>query len=288
LASDKVIIVAGFQGVSPRTKEITTLGRGGSDLSAIALAASLGAKSCELYKDVDGMMTADPRIVPSARLIKALNFATMTELAWNGASILHPRGAHIASKYGIPFEIRTSLDFDKRGTLIQGHPQGHPQGHQGTPMESPKVTAIAHKTGMCLVECRVKAVKDKAAPLAPALGWLWQQGESPVVSSQHYDPKSGYWLVMALKNDLVDDFLTTLAETAGPVETVRRESSLATITVVGEGFQQSPETVEKAYKVLDGAPLFMETRNTAMTVCLPESALKTTLAALHRELIETH
>ena len=120
LVSGHVVIVAGFQGVSADTKEITTLGRGGSDLSAIALAASLGARSCQLYKDVDGVCSADPRVVTEAKVLSAISWDSMTVMAWSGASVLHPRGAHLAAKYNIPVEIRSSFHLDRKGTLVKG------------------------------------------------------------------------------------------------------------------------------------------------------------------------
>jgi aspartate kinase len=278
LAQGKVVIVAGFQGVSPRTKEITTLGRGGSDLSAIAIAAAMQAKKCQLYKDVQGVFTADPRVVKSARVLSELSFQAMNALAWAGASVLHPRGAHLAAKFGIPFEIRSSLELNHPGTLIQG-------SHA---MESPKIEALAHHTAMSLVETRTNAGKAPTL-MALALDWLWQQGEAPVVSMQGADGNGGVVLTQVLKTGLVDDYEQMLSEAArareAKIERLRRQDGLATISIVGQGFQQSPETILKVTEVVKAETQFIDARNTAITLCVREDAVKATLEALHQALL---
>jgi aspartate kinase len=117
LDSGKVVIVAGFQG---QTQEghITTLGRGGSDLTAIALAAALGADLCQIYTDVDGVYTADPRIVPSARKLKEISYDEMLELASLGAKVMQSRSVEFAKKFGVVFEVRSSLN-DNPGTIVK-------------------------------------------------------------------------------------------------------------------------------------------------------------------------
>ncbi len=278
LALGKVVIVAGFQGVSPRTKEITTLGRGGTDLSAIAIAAAMQATKCQLYKDVQGVFTADPRVVKGARVLKELSFQAMNALAWAGASVLHPRGAHLAAKFGIPFEIRSSLELDHPGTLIQGSRE----------MESPKIEALAHRTAMTLVESRTTAGKAPTL-MALALDWLWQQGEAPIVSMQGTDGKGGVILTQVLRTNLADDYETMLKDVAqksdAKLERLRRQDGLATISIVGQGFQQSPETVLKVMEVVGGTPQFMDARNTAITLCVKEEAVNETLTALHQALL---
>ncbi|MDP9497821.1 MAG: aspartate kinase [Actinomycetota bacterium] len=117
LAEGHVAIVAGFQGVSQDTKDITTLGRGGSDTTAVALAAALGADTCEIYTDVDGVFSADPRIVPSARQLSRLSYEEMLELAAAGAKILHLRCVEYARRYGVRLVVRSSFS-QKPGTEI--------------------------------------------------------------------------------------------------------------------------------------------------------------------------
>lgn len=118
LAEGKVVIVAGFQGVSV-SAEITTLGRGGSDLSAVALGVALGAEECQIYTDVEGIYTADPRIVPEARKIKYITFDEMLELASRGAQVMHTRAVEVAKKFNIPLSVRGSFS-KKEGTVIMG------------------------------------------------------------------------------------------------------------------------------------------------------------------------
>src|SRR6185436_4018856 len=116
LAKGRVVIVAGFQGVS-RDREVTTLGRGGSDTTAVALAAALGALECEIYTDVDGVYTADPRVVPGARKLKALSYDEMLELASLGAKVLHHRSVEIARRFQVPVHVRSSF-HDGEGSRI--------------------------------------------------------------------------------------------------------------------------------------------------------------------------
>ncbi len=116
LAEDKVAIVAGFQGVS-ETKEITTLGRGGSDTTAVALAATLGAESCEIFTDVDGVFSADPRIVPQAWLWSQIPHDLMVEMATRGAGVLHPRSVELSKQFGVVLRVRSSLN-ESEGTEV--------------------------------------------------------------------------------------------------------------------------------------------------------------------------
>lgn len=142
LAKGKIVIVAGFQGVSP-AKEITTLGRGGSDTSAVALASYLGADLCEIFTDVDGVYTADPRLVPSARLIPSLDYAQMLALAYSGSKVLHPRAVEFAYKYKIPVEVKSSFTFAP-GTILHSEMNNTTDRY----MEDKTITALAHKDGL--------------------------------------------------------------------------------------------------------------------------------------------
>jgi aspartate kinase len=114
----KVVIVAGFQGVAPDTREITTLGRGGSDATAVALAATLGADLCEIITDVDGVYTADPRLVPEARKLDEVSFEEMLELAAGGAGVLMARSVEFGRRYGVPIHVRSSF-HDGAGTWVK-------------------------------------------------------------------------------------------------------------------------------------------------------------------------
>jgi aspartate kinase len=131
-----IAIVAGFQGVAQDTKDITTLGRGGSDTTAVALAAALHADVCEIYTDVDGVFTADPRIVPDARQIKQITYEEMLELAACGAKILHLRSVEYARRSSLPIHVRSSYS-NKPGTMVTG-------AMEDLPVEQALITGVAH------------------------------------------------------------------------------------------------------------------------------------------------
>ena len=131
-----IVLVAGFQGVSQDTRDVTTLGRGGSDTTAVALAAALNADVCEIYTDVDGIFSADPRIVPNARHLDTVTFEEMLELAACGAKVLMLRCVEYARRYNIPVHVRSSYS-DKPGTVVTG-------SIEDIPMEDPILTGVAH------------------------------------------------------------------------------------------------------------------------------------------------
>ena len=136
LEEGRVVLVAGFQGVSQDTRDVTTLGRGGSDTTAVALAAALGADVCEIYTDVDGIFSADPRIVPNARKLETVTFEEMLEMAACGAKVLMLRCVEYARRYNIPVHVRSSYS-DKLGTVVVG-------SIKDITMESPLLTGVAH------------------------------------------------------------------------------------------------------------------------------------------------
>jgi aspartate kinase len=139
LDNGDVAIVAGFQGVSADSKDITTLGRGGSDTTAVALAAALGADVCEIYTDVDGIFTADPRIVPSARRIERISNEEMLEMAASGAKILHLRCVEYARRFDMPIHVRSSFSY-REGTLVVNNPVEE----EGEDVEAPIIAGVAH------------------------------------------------------------------------------------------------------------------------------------------------
>jgi len=134
-----IALVAGFQGVSQDTKDITTLGRGGSDTTAVALAAALHADVCEIYTDVDGVFTADPRIVPNAAKLDTITYEEMLEMAASGAKVLMLRCVEYARRYGVPVHVRSSYS-DLDGTIVQG-------SMEDLTMEQALITGVAHERG---------------------------------------------------------------------------------------------------------------------------------------------
>ena len=138
LEDGDIVIVAGFQGVSQTSKDITTLGRGASDTTAVALAAALGADYCEIYSDVDGVFTADPRIVPGATRIPEISYEEMLEMAAQGAKILHLRCVEYARRENVPVHVRSSFST-KPGTCVKDI-----EVKEGSGMEQPLITGVAH------------------------------------------------------------------------------------------------------------------------------------------------
>jgi len=165
-----VAIVAGFQGVSQTTKDITTLGRGGSDTTAVALAAALKADVCEIYTDVDGIFSADPRLVLSARQMKRATHEEMLEMAAAGAKVLHLRAVEYARRYNVPLHVRSSFS-DKPGTLIIDKPVRFPispseyfDPESDTTMEQPIISGVAHdRTQSKITVVGIPDVPGKAA-----------------------------------------------------------------------------------------------------------------------------
>ena len=142
LADGAIPIVAGFQGVAQDTKDITTLGRGGSDTTAVALAAALNADVCEIYTDVDGVFSADPRIAPKARQVPRITYEEMLELAANGAKILHLRCVEYARRFDLPIHVRSSFS-SKQGTFVVSD-KSAPEGEA---VEQPIIAGVAHDLG---------------------------------------------------------------------------------------------------------------------------------------------
>jgi aspartate kinase len=154
LADGAIPIVAGFQGVAQDTKDITTLGRGGSDTTAVALAAALGADVCEIYTDVDGVFSADPRIAPKARQVPRITYEEMLELAANGAKVLHLRCVEYARRFDLPIHVRSSFS-PKTGTLVVSDATAP----EGDDVEQPIIAGVAHDMGDAKVT--VVGVPDK-------------------------------------------------------------------------------------------------------------------------------
>jgi aspartate kinase len=166
-----VVVVAGFQGTSSGTAgtpEITTLGRGGSDTSAVALAAALGAQACEIYTDVPGVLTTDPRKVADAQLMDQVSCDEMLELASLGASVLHPRAVEIARNFGVPLVVRSSWS-EESGTLLTSS-KGRPIGHGGLELGKPVDGAELEAAQAVVALSHVPDQPGVAAQLFEALG----------------------------------------------------------------------------------------------------------------------
>lgn len=275
ITAGRVVIVAGFQGVSPKTREVTTLGRGGSDLSAVALAAALDAKEVHLYKDVDGVYSADPRMVANARLLAKINHSTLAEMAWLGASVLHPRSLHVAKKYGVRLSIRSSYKLDHVGTIVV----------EDEAMESATVVAMTQKTDMVLLKINCKPTQIGLV-VSAGLQSLWELGESPVAMMQTSDAMESMWQLVVSKANLTafeKDMASRCSEQAPHMKIATVCDDLACLSIVGSGFQQSPEIMSIIAEVVPG-PVMLTYRDSAISICVPKSSAAATLEKLHQRL----
>ncbi|MDA0264517.1 MAG: aspartate kinase [Chloroflexi bacterium] len=246
LEAGRIVVVAGFQGITEQ-EDITTLGRGGSDTTAVALAAALGASRCEIYTDVDGIYTADPRIVPEARKLDEIGYEEMLELANYGAK-MHPRSIELGAVYQVPIYVASSFN-DTPGTLIHQNPDKI--GADSKKMENRiKVTGIACTTNVAKIT--VRSVPDRPGVAAALFEPLAGSGISvdTIVQNTSEDRTtdisftvSGTDLNAALAK--VED----LAKEIG-VGKVVSEAGLAAVSVVGSGMQNTPGYASRMFRVL--------------------------------------
>ncbi len=289
LADDSIVIVAGFQGVSPKTKEVTTLGRGGSDLSAVALASVLGAVRCELYKDVEGVFTADPRIVPGARKIDSLPWYAMTEMAWAGAEVLHARAAHVASRFGLSVEIRSSFKTDLRGTIVKPTTETDiAMSIDKNGIEQAMVHTITCKHHMCMFEVEVAGdgAEDRASKIhAGILEFLWHQGEAPGINQ-----RIGEMLRFMISENSATALRAAFADGrmgAQPKSVHVNLAGTSAVAVIGNGFLQGPEKVNQALAAAQsvGRVLFWDIRNQVLTIGVSDGEATAVVNALHEALV---
>ncbi|MEJ2501861.1 MAG: aspartate kinase [Gemmatimonadota bacterium] len=241
LEAGRVVIVAGFQGVS-RTREVTTLGRGGSDTTAVALAAALGADRCDIFTDVDGVYSADPRKVPGARHVPHAGYDEMTELAVSGARVLHPRAVELAARYGVALRVRSSLrDDDGGGTLI---------ARKEPTMEDPAVTGVASEAGYARLLLR--GMPPDMTSMTRTLTRLTEAGVSVDLLTQLDTPMGRRDIQLTVHTDELGSARavaeSVLAELGGRV--VETAEGLARVTLVGSGMHGRPGVFARAFEVL--------------------------------------
>ena len=241
LERERVVIVAGFQGVS-RSREITTLGRGGSDTTAVALAAALSADRCDVYTDVDGVYTADPRRVPGARRIEKLDYEEILELANSGAQVMHPRAVEIGARFEVTIRVLSSFDGgDGGGTVITRVTRG---------MEDMVLTGLACEAGHARVLLRgLPAGMDTAARVLTAMSEA-NVSVDMVAMAERADGR--HELQLTLKEDAVPQ----AEETAGALlrelggEEVAVQRGLARLALVGSGMHGRPGVYALAFRTL--------------------------------------
>lgn len=231
LENGMIVVAAGFQGVTP-DGEITTLGRGGSDTSAVALAASLGAERCDIYTDVDAVYTADPRIIPTASRLDVISYEEMLELARVGANVLHPRSVETAKQFSVPMRVRSSFKHDDLGTLIIGVEE----------MELYRpVSGVA--ADLSQIKIAITKVPDKPGSAAKIFSTLAQNNISVDMIIQSYGDENNI-RDMAFTVDEADcdqamEILENLKTQIG-FEEVIPDKNVAKISIVGAGMIDKP------------------------------------------------
>lgn len=251
LAEGKVVIVAGFQGVSPDTKEITTLGRGGSDATAAAMAAALGADACEIYTDVDGIFTADPRLIPEARKIAEVSFEEMLELAAAGARVLMPRSVEFGMRYGVPLYVASSFN-DTPGTWVKEKT-----------MEQAIVRGIAHDASETKIT--VKGVPDRPGVAAALFEPLAAAGVNVDMIVQNVSSKGITDISFTVPSEhsaLATDVAHALADEVG-AEGVDVNDEIARISIVGSGMRAQPGVAATMFRELADSGVNIEMISTS-------------------------
>jgi aspartate kinase len=278
LAEGAIVLVAGFQGMSGDSKEITTLGRGGSDTTAVALAAALQADVCEIYTDVDGVFTADPRIVSNARHLDTVCYEEMLELAACGAKVLHLRAVEYARRYHVPLRVRSSYN-DKPGTLVAG-------SMEDIPVEQAIITGVAHDRSEGKVT--VTGVPDApghAARIFRAVADAEINIDMVLQNISHADNRR-------------TDITFTLPRADGPTavaalervksdigfEEVFYDGNVGKVSLVGAGMRSHPGVTATFCECLAHAGINIETMNTSeirISVLCREDQLDEAVRALH-------
>ena len=280
LEKGRICIVAGFQGVNKDTRDVTTLGRGGSDTTAVALAAALNADVCEIYSDVDGVYTADPRIVPNAQKLEKLSFEEMLELAAVGSKILVLRSVEYARAFNVPLRVRSSYSNDA-GTLIAG-------SMEDIPMEEAVLTGVA---------------TDKSEAKVTVLGIPDQPGEAAKVFRAVADAEINIDMVLQNVSSLEDgktDITFTCPRTDGPrameiLSKMKEEFSwgnvlyddqVGKVSLVGAGMKSHPGVTADFTEALRDVNVNIELISTSeirISVLVREADLDRSARALHEK-----
>lgn len=277
LMAGRVVIVAGFQGVS-RQREVTTLGRGGSDTTAVALAAALGADECDIFTDVDGVFTADPRRVPDARLIPRIDFEEMIELASAGAQVMHPRAVEIAARFHVPIRVRNSFrDDDHPGTLITDH---------GTSsMESLALTGLASNPGYARIVLR--GLPPTMQAVSHVLSTFAADGVSLDMAGHADRPDGKRQLQVTVREDALERARTaagTVLRALGG-EALEVQTGLSRVTLVGTGMTEIPGVYARAFEALlhTGVEVYaLSTSAITISLLIDTAAEERTLQVLHQ------
>ena len=278
LAEDGVALVAGFQGVSADSKEITTLGRGGSDTTAVAMAAAMQADVCEIYTDVDGVYSADPRIVPNAKLLETITYEEMLEMAACGAKVLHLRAVEYARREGVPLRVRSSYT-DQPGTTIVG-------SIEELSVEQAVLTGVAHDRSEAKVT--VVGVPDKpgfAARIFRALADVDVNIDMVLQNVSHLmTGKTDVTFTLPVKDGpRAVEALTAVQGEVGH-EDVIYDEHVGKVTLVGAGMRSHPGVTATFCESLAEAGVNIEMMNTSeirISALIRDTQLDDAVRALH-------
>lgn len=242
LNEGKIVVIAGFQGITPEG-EITTLGRGGSDTSAVALGAALNALRCDLYTDVEGVYTADPRTVHCATRLKMISYDEMLELSRVGANVLHPRSVETAKQFKVPLRVRSTFKLDNSGTLITGA--------KAMEMYQPVTGVAADLSQVRIVVCEVPDIPGNAAKLFTRLAGENISVDMIIQSYARVDLNTNDIAFTIDKPDL-EKTLSVLEKIKGELKakTIHIDENIAKVSIVGAGMVDRPGIAATMFETL--------------------------------------
>ncbi len=273
LKKNKIVIVAGFQGVTP-DQDITTLGRGGSDLTAVALACALHADECEIYTDVEGIYTTDPRIEPKARKINEITFDEMLEMASLGAQVMQPRSIEVAKKFNVSLHVRSSFS-DKPGTMIV---------KEAKIMEDVLITGVTlNKNESKITICDVP---DKPGVAAKIFGDLSSGGISVdmIVQNVSHTRKTDISFTISNANFTKAIKLTKKIAALMEAGEVLEDRNIARVAVVGIGMKSNPGVAAKMFETLAENKINIEmisTSDISISCIIQKKFAETAVKSIH-------
>jgi aspartate kinase len=274
LEEDSIVLVAGFQGVST-ARDVTTLGRGGSDTTAVALAAAIGAEICEIYTDVDGVFSADPRIVPDARKLPVVSFEEMLEMSSSGAGVLQLRSVEYARNHGVKIHCRSSF-HDRPGTVVVAEQET---------MEHPLITAVTHSTGEARVT--LKGVPDTPGIAGRVTTALAAANVNIDMIIQNEPVSDGHRADMSFT--IPRDDIPTAEAAIKPIADelgvdVATDPSMGKVSIVGAGMKSHPGVAAKVFTTLGENEINIEMISTSpirISCVVPGDRVPDAVRALH-------
>ncbi len=272
LDSRKIVIVTGFQGVN-KYDDYTTLGRGGSDTTAVALAAALRADACEIYTDVDGVYTADPRVVKNARKLKEITYDEMLELATSGAKVLHNRSVEMAKKYGVQLVVRSSLNLEE-GTTVK----------EVAKMEKMLISGVAGDKNTARIS--VLGVSDQPGVAFKIFHKLAKNNINVDIILQSVGREGTKDISFTVSQEDLKPALAILEEYQEPmtIREIKWEDTVAKISIVGAGMMSNPGVAAKLFESLynNGININMiSTSEIRITVLIDEKEIDKAMQAVH-------